>query len=61
MKTNPSRYELLESIATRSKEIGQLEQAIAMHEGKIKGARSRIKELETLNFLDQMLLNEIKE
>lgn len=58
MKTNPSRYELLESIAQRNREIGTLELSIIAYQGKMKETMSRIKELEALNFLDQMLLKE---
>jgi len=55
----PSKYELLQSMASRKKEMEDINKLVAQLEEKIKFLREKHEELKSLNFLDNILLKEL--
>lgn len=54
-----TKYELLESIASRKGEIDRIAATISQLEKTIKQLTKQREELRNLNFLDEILLNEL--
>jgi len=54
-----TRYELLQSIASRKGEIERIETAISELLKKVKQLNKQKEELRNLNFLDAILINEL--
>jgi len=58
---NPSKQELLQSIASRMTEIKSLEYSMLMYERRLEDMRERIKDLKNLISLDVILIRELKD
>ena len=56
---NPSKNELIASIASRMREIASLENSAVIYERRAQGMRSRIKDLKILINMDIIILREI--
>jgi len=54
-----TKYELLQSIASRKREMERIEENISQLEKKIKQLNKQREELKNLNFLDNILINEL--
>ena len=57
--TDPSKYEILQSMASRKKEMEDINKHISTLEEKIKSLREKHEELKSMNFLDAILLKEL--
>lgn len=55
----PTRYELLQTMASRRKEMEAIDNVVVQMEEKIKQLRDKREELKSLNFLDNILLKEL--
>jgi len=57
--TDPSKYEILQSMASRKKEMEDINKHNSTLEEKIKSLREKHEELKSMNFLDAILLKEL--
>ncbi len=57
--SDPSKYELMQSMASRKLEMESLWKTIVQLEEKIRDLKERREELKSLNFLDSILLKEL--
>lgn len=57
--SDPTKYELIQSMDSRKREMENIETTIAQLEDKIKKLKKHKEELKGLNFLDSILLKEL--
>jgi ribosome-associated translation inhibitor RaiA len=55
----PTKYELLQSMASRRREMEAIDNVVVQLEEKIKNLKEKREELKSLNFLDHVLLKEL--
>ena len=55
----PTRYELLQAMASRKKDMETIDNFVSQLEEKIKRLKEKREELKSLNFLDDILLKEL--
>ena len=56
---DPSKYELLQAMASRRREMEDIGKLVENLEEKIKKLKEKREELKSLNFLDNILLKEL--
>jgi hypothetical protein len=56
---DPSKYELLQAMASRRREMEDIGKLVENLEEKIKQLKEKREELKSLNFLDNILLKEL--
>ena len=59
MNNDPSKYDLMSTMATRKRSMEVLRQTIVIHEDAIKQLKSRLIQLQALQDLDEFLLKEL--
>ena len=55
----PTRYELLQAMASRKKDMETIDNFVSQLEEKIKRLKEKREELKSLNYLDDILLKEL--
>jgi len=55
----PTKYELLQAMASRRREMEAIDNVVVQMEEKVKQLKEKREELKSLNFLDHILLKEL--